>query len=203
MSNALRVLEQAITDIGHWRWWVRSDAIFQVEFGWVMLLVPLKNAGDPPTNAIALGFNNPWCVVVLQRSTEGSGLPDDWFTKLGQDELEPLNVDHENFTLTDVHCLHSIYQNADRRDFIVGNEEDMEGIAHDHAFLAFWAQDAGLIVISERMDVLSHRGRMEIEEIAAKHAAWWEYWREYWDRIDSDDPLPYDPLCEVTIPLAE
>lgn len=78
--------------------------------------------------------------------------------------------------------------------------QDLEGIGKDQAFLAFWAGNVGLAVCGDKMQVLSHRGRIEIEDIIAKNTEWWEYWRHYWNQIDSDHPLPEDSLCEITIP---
>ena len=56
------------------------------------------------------------------------------------------------------------------------------------------------MVIGENMQVLSHRGRIGIEDIIVENAEWWEYWRNYWDRMESDHPMPEGPLCEITIP---
>lgn len=122
MNEVLTILERAISDVGHWRWWVRSDTAFQVEFGWVMLLIPSEDASRPPSSTIALRFHEPRCVAALRRATEGSSLPDDWFAKLGRDEIEPLGVNDGELTLTDLGQLRSICQEASCRDFILGDE---------------------------------------------------------------------------------
>lgn len=128
-------------------------------------------------------------------------MPDEWFAKLGRDEIEPLLISNGSFTLTNTEQFRLICQSAYQREFIVGTERDLEGITEGQAFLAFWARNVGLAVVSESMEVVSHRGDMAFEDIKAKSIAWWEYWRRYWDQIHSDNSLPYDPLCEVTIPL--
>ena len=203
MSEALKILERAISDVGQWRWWVRSDTAFQVEFGWVMLLIPSEVAGRPPSSTIALRFHEPYGIVALQRAKDGSGLPDDWFVKLGRDEIEPLGVNDGEFTLTDVGQLRTIFQEASRRDFVLGDDRELENIGQDQAFIAFWAGDAGLVVVAKSLEIVSHQVHIEIDEIPAKSAAWWQYWREYWDRIDSDNPMPEDSLCEITIPAGD
>ncbi len=200
MSEALKILEGAITDVGHWRWWARSDVALQLEFGWVMLLVPSDDPKEPPSNVIALRFNKPRCIVALW--PEDSDLPDDWLAKLQEDKLDPLGVDHVDFTLTDRKQLQAIFRSAIRREFILGTEQDLSAIGPNDAFLAFWA-GAGMIIIGQSMQILSHKGPIATDNIPAMHAAWWKYWREYWARKDSKNPMPKDNLCEVTIPLKE
>ena len=203
MSEALKILERAISDVGHWRWWVRSDTVSHVEFGWVMLLIPSENASRPPSSTIALRFHDPRCIVALQRATEGSGLPDDWFAKLAEDKIEPPGVSDGDFTLTDLGQLRIIYQEAHHRDFILGDERDLENIGQDEVFMAFWAGNVGLVVRAKSLEVLSHQGPIESEDIPARSSAWWNYWREYWKRLDGDDSMPKDPLCEITIPAGD
>jgi hypothetical protein len=203
MRAPLEVLEDAISDVGHWHWWTKTDTAFQLEFAWVMLLVPSDDPSQPPSSAVALRFRNPRCVAVLQKNVQRSALPDNWFRKLGQDELKPLAVSHESFTLTSIDRLRAILGDAERRKFLVGSEPDLDHIGTEDAFLAFWAGDAGLVVVGERVEVLSHRGRIEVEEISEKHQDWWKYWRQYWDKKDSDEPLPLDDLCEITIPAGD
>ena len=161
MSEALKILERAISDVGHWRWWVRSDTVFQVEFGWVMLLIPSEDASRPPSSTIALRFRDPRCIVALQRASEGSGLPDDWFAKLAEDKIEPPGVNDGDFTLTDLGQLRTIYQEANRRDFILGDERDLENIDQDHAFMALWAGNVGLVVGAKSLEVLSIKGLLK------------------------------------------
>lgn len=203
MNESLSILEAAISDVGHWRYWIKSDTAFQIEFGWVMLFIPSDDPTRPPSSTIALRFNKPHCVVALQHGEEDRDLPEDWFAKLGRDEIEAFGVSEQDLTLTDVGRLRRIYQEATRRNFIVGTEDDLRATEPDQAFVAFWARSVGLVVVAESLEVLSHRGRIEIEDIGAKNSEWWKYWQEYWARIDSDNPMPKDPLCEITIPLQD
>ena len=203
MSEALAILERSISDVGYWRWWTEADTAFQIEFGWVMLLIPSDDPSLPPSSIVTLRFNNPRCIVTLQRATEGPAMPDDWFAKLGRDEIEPFRVCDDSFTLTNAAQFRSIWQNAVQRGFILGNEHELEDIGKGKSFLGFWAENVGLAVVSESVEVLSHRGRIEIKDIEAKSVEWWKYWRRYWDQIDSDNPLPEDSLCEITIPAKD
>jgi hypothetical protein len=50
------------------------------------------------------------------------------------------------------------------------------------------------------MEILSHHGRLRLDEVGAVSRQWWEYWRRYWDQKEMGDPLPLDYACEVTIP---
>jgi hypothetical protein len=203
MNNALKVLERAVSDAGHWLWWTKNDSIFQVEFGWVMLLMQSPEAGAAPSNTIALSFLGPRCVIAIQRGTKRQELPDDWFAMLGRDEIKPLHVSDEDFTLTDVDKLRAMYECGKRRQVIFGKEDDLDRIRADESFMAFWAGNAGLLVVAKGMEVLSHKGRIEFDLIEQMHTDWWNYWREYWARTDSDNPMPEDSLCEITIPAGD
>lgn len=55
MTDHLTTLEQAISDVGYWRWW--ADAlpdVFQVEFGGVQLHFPPASPEEPPNDVVAL-----------------------------------------------------------------------------------------------------------------------------------------------------
>jgi len=149
MSKALKILERAICDAGYWQWWTRTETAFQIEFGWVMLLIRSEDASQPPSHTIALRFANPRCIVALQRDTESRGLPDDWFARLGRDDIEPLHVCEGGFTLTSFGELRTMYEAAEQREFFLGTVDDVGNVSKDEAFLAFWAGNAGLLIVGK------------------------------------------------------
>ena len=73
---------------------------------------------------------------------------------------------------------------------------------HEAAFrLSFAAESAGLIVAGDTMGLHTSRGLVPVDEVEEMSRKWWVYWKEYWRRRGSDEPLPKDCACEVTIPI--
>lgn len=200
MSEHFSALESAISDVGYWTWWAGNlPAVFQVEFGGVQLWNPPNGEGQPPGSRIALRFRNPRLVYFL---TLSDGVPADWPDQLQRDELEPPSVDHELFTLTATDLCEQLVGRAIAIRPLVGEPGVTPLPMCGEAFLAFEAGPFGLVVAAESMGVFNHHGELDAPAVVAGVRKWWEYWREYWQRKDSPDPLPRDYACEVTIPLA-
>jgi hypothetical protein len=60
--------------------------------------------------------------------------------------------------------------------------------------------EVGIVIVADKMKIVSHSGEIELSKIPELHQKWWDYWKKYWEVKDSNSPLPYDPLCEITIP---
>ena len=65
---------------------------------------------------------------------------------------------------------------------------------------SFAADPVGLIVVSNEMELLTQKGTIGIDEVEVLNEKWWGYWKEYWKRRDTENPMPRDYTCEVTIP---
>lgn len=52
------------------------------------------------------------------------------------------------------------------------------------------------------MAVFNYQGELDEQAVLASSREWWAYWREYWRRKDTPDPMPRDYACEITIPAA-
>jgi hypothetical protein len=201
MRNHLSILEEAIADVGYWRWWADSlPRVFQVEFGGVQLYFPSASADKPSNGVVALRFLEPSLVAFLTAS-EATTLEPDWRVALHEDRCEPFTIDHELFTLTSVDALEAVAAGCNT-EFVLGTDlgPSTEG---DAPLLAFRAQDVGLIVRAKEMRVIAAAGELSPEQVSEAYAGWWKYWREYWDRRDSDTPMPKDYACEVTIPIKD
>jgi hypothetical protein len=199
MADANSILENAISDVGHWRWWAEAlPERFQVEFGGVQLWNPPTREGGPPSGVIALRFIQPSLVLFLT-AKDAEEVEPDWPEALHEDRMEPLSVAYDQFTLTSDEQIASMAKDCTLR-FVVG---DSDGLAagSDPVRLGFRAGPIGLIVRAKEMVVLSSAGELTPEKIAEASAAWWAYWKEYWARRDTENPLPRDYACEVTIPL--
>lgn len=199
MSKAL--LEEAISDGGLWSWWTADlpDTV-QVEFVGTQLWNPPLTSDAPPNSQIALRFDDLNFVGFLMRQGRASGLPHDWPERLHNDESEPYSLSYGDFTLTDPRRLANFLDEAHDVDTRVGVVEDIRSISHDASILAFWAGPVGLILVAASMTVLNYQGKVPLTEIEAMNQKWWDYWKEYWERKHSPNPMPTDYACEVTIP---
>lgn len=194
----LSVLENAISDVGHWRWWTADGLRFQVEFGFAQLWCEPLKPELPPPNVVALRFRGVRAAAFLVRPAVE--MPPDWPAALQEDRREPFNVEQDSFTMTSVEAFHKIVRSMQPFRFAIG---DAAGLTGDATFLlAFRAGDVGVAVTADELAVVNHRGELTPEAVVDANARWWSYWRAYWDRRDTDSPLPYDGTCEVVIPLA-
>lgn len=50
---------------------------------------------------------------------------------------------------------------------------------------------------------MSHDGELSLDDVENRKDKWWDYWKEYWEKRDSENPLPKDYACEVTIPAGQ
>jgi len=201
LAEGLAILEEAISDVGLWSWWTANlPALLQVEFSGTLLWNPPLREGGPPSSQIALRFLEPSFVGFLTRQYRESDVPPDWPERLQNDQMKPLNLSPEDFTLSAVAQLEEMVSAANRVDALVGDVASLKTIPPDAAILGFWAGPTGLAVVAKSMGIFSHAGEMSLEEVVAANRKWWAYWREYWRRKDTDDPMPQDYACEVTIP---
>jgi hypothetical protein len=197
MPSHLTVLEEAISDVGYWRWW--TDAlpdVFQVEFGGVQMHFPPSSPELPPNSVVALRFFNPSAVAFL--TEHGSSQSQGWRAELHDDRIQPFAVSHELFTLTSSEVLQTVVSDC-AIEYLHGNQ--FSCLESSSALLAFRSQDVGLVVRAERMVVVAVPGELSAEQIVKASGDWWEYWRRYWDLRESESPLPKDYACEVTFPI--
>ena len=54
MNKELQIIEEAISDVGYWRWWTKSEDIFQIEFGGTQLLFSEPVEKEPPSTVLAI-----------------------------------------------------------------------------------------------------------------------------------------------------
>jgi hypothetical protein len=199
MSEHLSILENAIADVGYWRWWAEKlPTAFQVEFGGVQLWNPPTEEDGSPCGVVAIRFGQPTAVAFLT-SLEAE-LPQDWKTALHEDRIDPFDVGHDQLTLQSETLFHEVIAGC-KYEYIIGTESDLLADTAP-VKLAFRAGPVGLAVRANDLTVISSSGEMSPEQIQQAAEKWWAYWREYWNRRESDAPLPKDYACEVTIPLA-
>ena len=199
MTDHLPILEEAITDVGYWRWWAEAlPDVLQVEFGGAQLHFPSSSPESPPNSVVALRFHQPTLVAFLTAANAES-VTLGWRLKLHNDQIEPFSISHELFTLTSEQVLQGVVCGCSV-EYVVGSELIQASVT-SQVLLAFRAQEVGLVVRAQRLSVLAGPGELSPNQVAKAAGDWWEYWREYWNRRDSSTPMPKDYACEVTIPI--
>jgi hypothetical protein len=203
MSHSpLEILEQALTDVGAWSWWTGdASTSIQLEFSGVQLWFPPLDSNKPPSGQVALRFVSPTSVLFFSYSNDRTFLNDSWPTQFQADELGPFSLGYDQFTMTDKELASSIVRDATHRIQYFGVAPDETDFVSENAWIAFRAGPVGCVVVADELKIASHHGQVALHEIEGISQRWWEYWRQYWSRKDSDNPLPRDYACEVTIPL--
>lgn len=199
-NEQLDILADAISDIGYWSWWTEQlPDIFQIEFGGIQLYFPPTSPDRPPQSRIALQFKYPTSVSFISRN---AGTDDfNWIKDLHEDKMEPPTCSHGEFTFGNFDQIISLFNQKTAFKTVHGSKPTKENALVEHIALVFWCGDMGFAIIAKELKLLNHTGEIALGDIADLNKKWWEYWRLYWDKRDTDESLPKDYACEVTIPL--
>ncbi|MCG6191537.1 hypothetical protein [Maribellus maritimus] len=200
-KTPLEILAYAISDAGLWTWWAEKfPNTLQLEFNGTMLYFQPKSTNQPPPNQIALQFKEPKSVTVIRKKE--CSLSDNWLDDFHADKLEPFGINYEYFSFSTKE-IKDIIEQADESKTIFGAKLNENELSNYNVRLGFWAGEVGLVVLADAMKIMSHDGEIQLNQIPEKHDKWWEYWRQYWAVIDTDKKMPYDPICEITIPATK
>jgi hypothetical protein len=191
-------LSAAISDCGLWSWYTDDlPAVIQLEFFRAMLYIDPKTDTAPPGNQIALQFRNPLSFTILKKSDFSLG--QDWLNDFHNDKLEPFDIDYDKFSFS-AGQIYDIWRMASSTEHVFGKVVSTKQINSAPVKLGFWTSDVGVIILAEELKIYSQSGEISPAEVIVRHNKWWQYWKNYWSLIDSETPMPYDPLCEITIP---
>lgn len=199
-QTPIQILEQAISDCGYWRHWACDENSLQLEFGGTQIYTEPIDPSSPPSGLVAIRLVAPVVALALTRSKYECDTPIDWFDQLGADLIDPFNIDHELFTLTDRSKASEMVETAASERWVFGDSSSLSD-SQSLPFIAFWAQNVGFIAAAKSVSYFTMAGELKERDIGPKVSRWWEYWREYWERKDTNIPLPQDYACEITIPL--
>lgn len=200
-TQILDILSNAICDLGYWSLWTSNlPTVIQIEFGGTQLYFPPADNSQPPTTQIAIQFRNPKSISFLTREEIKSDAQN-WFDDLHNDKLEPPACSYGNFTFTDHSLMTAIIKSAKTIKTIHGYPPTDNSFQSEKYKLVFWAGDYGFAVSSDEFKLLAKEGDVELDQIPSIHSQWWTYWRKYWDLKNTENALPKDFACEVTIPL--
>ncbi|MCR5861980.1 hypothetical protein LRS05_07440 [Flavobacterium sp. J372] len=194
----LSILANAISDVGLWTWWDATlPQVFQIEFNRTQLYFEASAPDKAPSNQIALRFNNVYTVTILKN--DNFYLSKKWMEDFKADKLEPFAINHECFSFEPCEIIEYV-KRATSTDIIFGTKIIEKEISGMPATLGFWAGEVGLVICADEMKIYTHSGQIPLSEIPTKNINWWNYWKEYWSKIDTNESLPYDAICEITIP---
>jgi hypothetical protein len=201
-TELLETLASAIYDVGYWSWWTSDlPAIFQVEFNGTHLYFPPEDKAKPPSGQIAIQFRNLKSVSFLTRQKFQIEMAYNWEEQLQNDEIEPFTCEESYFTFNDIVLMKQMIDEAKSIKTIYGYNPKNSSFQFEKARLVFWAGNAGLAISGEEMRLLNKDGWIELKDIPEINKKWWDYWQEYWKVINTDQALPKDYACEVTIPI--
>lgn len=200
-AQILSILGKAISDLGYWSWWATDlPKVIQIEFGRTQLYFPPKDSTLAPNTQLAIQFVNPKSISYLSRA-ENSEVTQNWFNDLHNDKLEHPFCNDEEFTFTDFSKMTAIINRAKTINTIFGYNPSDNEFKNENYKLVFWADDYGFAVASEKMYLLTKEDYIELDQIPSLHSDWWAYWKKYWDLKNSENALPKDFACEITLPL--
>ena len=199
-KSPLEILAYSISDVGLFTWYSADLPKYaQLEFNRTMLYFEQKDTDASPSNQIALQFGNIKSVHIYQDAE--SNLPENWLELLTEDKLESFDVNYEYFSFeaNQIRKMISEFSNPKK---VFG--EELKDISTVEKFqIGFKAGEISMVIVAENMRIMTHAGEVEIGSIPEIHNNWWGYWRKYWALRESSNQLPYDPLCEITIPAGK
>ena len=149
----------------------------------------------PPRSTIALRFRMPSTVSFLRRNISAD-LPEDWHLLLRDDKLEPFNLSHDDFVLGGEEIPAQMLAGASSEILYFSSVSAGKSVR-----LAFWAGPVGMHIEAEDLGIVLMTGEISLEQFDKLHGDWWAYWKEYWKRRDTTNPMPKSYACEVTIPI--
>lgn len=199
-SVALKKLSNAISDVGYWNWWTAEyPKVIMLEFGGVQLWSkPKKN--QPPSGQLAIKFQKPISVSFVTREEYRNETPNNWADLLHEDKLEQPTFSHGCFGFNQPKITQQILEDAKRVETVFGINPTESSFGESPITFSFWAGNVGALIACESMEIVTHDGKLSLDQAIQKIDKWWEYWKVYWSKIDSKNPLPKDYACEVTIP---
>ncbi|MFD1552540.1 hypothetical protein DNU06_17180 [Putridiphycobacter roseus] len=203
MKEKLEVLEDAISDVGYWNWWTADfPKLIMLEFGGTQIWTK-PNDNESPSGQIGITFQNPYSVSFLTREQYKRDTPENWADLLHNDKLDQPEIEHGQFTFTDLELIEQIIKESKKVETVFGNKPTDPDFKNAEFKFGFWAINFGCVISCESVNVVSHDGEISLDEVENRKDKWWKYWKEYWEKRDSNNPLPKDYACEVTIPAGQ
>lgn len=197
--DQLGLLAYAISDTGYWSVWTEQlPDLFQIESGGIQLYFPPTSPNQPPQTQIAIQFKNPTSINFISRNTATDNF--EWVQLLREHKVQPPKCIYEQFSFGNWDWTKLLLKQVINYKTLYGYKLTKIRLSKEPISLVFWCGDIGLSVTAKELKLLNHTGDIALSEIQNINKEWWDYWRNYWDKRNSDNPLPNDPACEMTVP---
>ena len=197
-TEAKDVLSTAVSDVGYWQWWDEAEGDFMVEFGGVLLYDETKKGKQPRSSTIAISFWGNSFLVFLDNNEDSS----DWIDYLHKDMIDSFTLDPDGFIFDDKEYALDIMMRFNKRHGpFSSKDEAKETIMNSKSILAATCGDYGFIIGGDVCKVYGASGDISEEDIKRLSKKWWDYWKDYYDKRDTEEAYEKDYACEVTIPV--
>ncbi len=192
------ILSTAVSDVGYWQWWDEAEGDFMVEFGGVLLYDETKKGKQPRSSTIAISFWGNSFLVFLDNNEVSA----DWIDNLHNDLIDPFTLDPDGFIFDDKeYALDIMMRFKKRHGPFSSKDEAKETIMKSKSILAATCGDYGFIIGGDVCKVYGPSGDISEDDIKRLSKKWWDYWKDYYDKRDTEEAYEKDYACEVTIPL--
>jgi hypothetical protein len=200
-NRKLGVLEDAISDVGCWNWWTADFPNFiLLEFVGVQIWTKPTSNESPPSGHIGITFENPYSVSFITRELFDRDTPENWIDLLHNDKLELPEIVYKQLTFNNIDFIEQIIKDSKKIDTVFGNKPTDSNFKEAEIKFGFWAINFGCIISCKSIKVISDDGELTLDDVKNRNDKWWEYWKLYWEKKNTNSPLPEDYACEVTIP---
>jgi len=199
-KDTLNILSDAISDIGSWTWWYTDENSAQVEFNGVQLYDYTKKEKESHSSLIALRFTDNAFLMVLDNLETNEEKK--WYEKLHDDEIQPYDIETYEFTFNDAKYVNEMFELYKNKNTLKQFKDDEEVFLVKY-ILACKCYNVGFVIGGNNLEVVSHNGTFNEEEIKEANIKWWEYWKDYWRLRKSKDAYEKDYACELTIPVKD
>lgn len=197
-KEVLDVLTTAISDVGYWRWWTTEEDAISLEFGGVLLYDETKVDKEAKSSTIALMFYDNSFLLCLDNYEDEEDSK--WYNDLHEDLIEPFTLDPEGLRFQDSAFAKQLLSGYKHVNELV-NHSVADAIDSAKCLVACRIDDVAFIAGGDKMYVVGNAGDLEEEDILKASEKWWEYWRDYWKKMDTPEAYEKDYACEVTIPF--
>lgn len=202
-QESLKTLTDAVNDTGYWCYWL-TDApfTFQAELNWVQLWnTSLQEPITKPNSLIALRFDGIRSLEFLSFTYPTPNIPENWPELMSQDNLPLAN--NVLCTFNSQTVIERELLNCKRRTSPFGSGYKKGEDFYQTKFQCLViGGDVGFLVSANHLHLINGHGEERtLNDVPELSAKWWEYWRAYWNYREKDQAFPYDPACEVTIPI--
>ncbi len=201
--QGLATLVEAICDTGFWSYWsAHKNVIFQAEFEGVQLWnSSLEDPTKKPSSRVAIRFEEIQSIEFLLFTQPTANVPLDWPTLMSQDKLALTQNIIAIFN--EKEAIEEASSEAIHRSSPFKTDLEKSVGFYDTRFQGFVRSGGiGFRISFNTMGWLTNPDEnLTLEEVPAFHEKWWSYWKRYWAQKNTDQPLPYDPTCEITIPI--